>query len=109
MSCENIPIKLRNFQENVEVLFLTPPDPLDVIYLGPVNDTCKFLKFMEGKICFVFQCPYCFALLNKVDAGHRCPDDQAPLSAKRDPVAEFLWFLEQLRRSDYVFVVKARM
>ena len=41
ISCENEPIKLRNYQENVEVLFLTPPDPLHVIYLGPVNDTWK--------------------------------------------------------------------
>ena len=44
MSCENEPIKLRNNQENIEVLFLTPPDPLHVIYLGPVNDTWKCLR-----------------------------------------------------------------
>ena len=44
MSCENIPIKLRHYQENVEILFLTPPDPLHVIYLGPVNDTWKCLR-----------------------------------------------------------------
>ena len=37
MNCENIPLKLRENQGNVEVLFLTPPDPLHAIYLGSIN------------------------------------------------------------------------
>ena len=37
MICENIPINLIENQGNVEVLFLTPSDPLHVIYLGPFN------------------------------------------------------------------------
>ena len=63
---------------------------------------------MEGRICFVFECHYCFALLNKVDTGHHCPNNRAPLSAKSGPDLEFMWFLEQLRRSDYILVVRAR-
>ena len=44
MNCENIPLKLRENQGNVEVLFLTPPDPLHVIYLGPFNHVWTCLR-----------------------------------------------------------------
>ena len=63
---------------------------------------------MERKIIFVFECPYCFALLNKYNAGHRCPNDQAPVRAKREPDSEYILFLEHLQRSDYVFIFKDR-
>ena len=41
---ENIPLKLRENQGNVEVLFLTPPDPLHVIYLGLFNHLWTCLR-----------------------------------------------------------------
>ena len=37
-SCEFKPIKLRKDQDNVEVIYTLPPDPLHINLLGPVND-----------------------------------------------------------------------
>ena len=44
MNCENIPLKLRENLGNVEVLFLIPPYPWHVIYIGPFNHVWTCLR-----------------------------------------------------------------
>ena len=63
---------------------------------------------MGKKIIFVYECPYCFTLLNKSNARHHCPDNQAPQRAQEEPDSDFLLFLNRLKNSDFVFISRMR-
>ena len=43
-SCEFAPIPLRKDQEEMETIFLLPPDPLHVNLFGPVNDVLEKME-----------------------------------------------------------------
>ena len=45
-NCEFEPMKLRNDQGDQEIIFMFPPDPLHINYLGPVNDALEMLEKM---------------------------------------------------------------
>ena len=45
-NCEFEPMKLRKDQGDQEIIFMFPPDPLHINYLGPVNDALELLEKM---------------------------------------------------------------
>ena len=46
-NCQNVPIRLKESQENTEVLLIAPPDPLHCVLLGPCNDVFRALYKMR--------------------------------------------------------------
>ena len=54
----------------------------------------------------VFECEYCYSILDSLTTSHNCPDELAPSVLRGPPLPEFRKFLDSLPRR--VFVIRGQ-